>query len=366
MNERRVFLPEFIQKMTRLGFEVYIEEGYGSRSGLTFEDYHQANPKVHVCSAEKVYAFEFVLVLRAPNNEEYQLIKPGSCLISMLHYPTRPKRVELLKAKGIKSISLDSIIDDNDLRLIENMKAVAWNGLEAAFDCLEKTHSQLIREDARPWQTLILGSGMVGKHAVEAAVKLGNIERNNDHIHQKGPGSIAWSIGRNLTYQENTMRSLFEHTDILVDATQRRDTSKPVIPNAWIDWLPAHAIVVDLAVDPYSLDIEPPVVRGIEGIPKGDLNKYVFLPEDPDWDLTVPKSIPSENRRTTVSCYSWPGIHPEACMRHYGQQLIPLMEVLVNNSYDSLSLEGNYFERALCRATLQELLKIYDSYTNDF
>jgi len=255
---------------------------------------------------------------------------------------------------GINSISLDSIIDDRNLRLVENMRAVAWNGLEVAFDILEKTWPDLQRGNGSPFYVLILGTGMVGKHAVEAATKLGNIERNARQIESNGPGSVALSIGRNLAQNREVMEALLRQADVLVDASQRRKPSQPVISNAWLAWLPEHAIVVDLAVDPYLLEHVPQVVRGIEGIPQGNLDKYVFIPADPEWDNTVPASIPSEQRRTTVSCYSWPGIHPATCMDHYARQMTPLMEELLNKDYHGLSLDGGYFERALYRARLPE------------
>ncbi len=125
-----------------------------------------------------------------------------------------------------------------------------------------------------------------------------------------------------------------------------------MVPNEWLAWLPEHAVIADLAVDPYTLTANPPVVRGVQGIPQGNLDKYTFEPDDPDWDGTVPASIPSSNRRAVVSCYSWPGIHPEACMEHYARQLMPLMEVLLQKDYNDLCISGGYFERALCRAKL--------------
>lgn len=352
-GEKRVFLPEFIQSIAGLGAKVYVEEGYGSRSGYTFADYKRASPNVFMCSREEAFQKDVVLILRSPKPEEYQLVKRGGILISMLHYPTRPKRIARLKELGINSISLDSIADDNNLRMVENMKSVAWNGLEAAFDSLEKIWPDLVRPDKQPISVLILGTGMVGKHAIEAATKLGNVERNNDHIAAGGPGSLAISVGRSIAPNPVIMKTLMEKADVLVDATQRRNPSKPVVPNEWIAWLPEHAVIVDLAVDPYTLDANPPVVRGFQGIPQGNLDQYVFPPDDPKWDELVPDSIPSKNRRTTVSCYSWPGVHPEACMRHYAQQLGPFMEVLFEKGYDGLSLDGGYFERALYRATLQ-------------
>ena len=130
-GEKRVFLPEFIHHLVGLGAQVCIEEGYGARSGFSFEDYKRANPNIHMCSREETFQKDVVLILRSPKPDEFQLIKRGTTLISMLHYPTRPIRVTRLKKLGIKAISLDSIANDDNIRLVENMKAVAWNGLEA-------------------------------------------------------------------------------------------------------------------------------------------------------------------------------------------------------------------------------------------
>ena len=48
IGEKRVFLPEFIHHLVQLGAQVYIEEGYGARSGFSFEDYKRANPNIHM------------------------------------------------------------------------------------------------------------------------------------------------------------------------------------------------------------------------------------------------------------------------------------------------------------------------------
>lgn len=352
-GEKRVFLPEFIHTLVKLGAQVYIEEGYGSRSGFSFEDYKRANPNIYMCNRDEAFQMDISMILRSPKPDEFQLIRRGSTLIAMLHYPTRPIRVARLKKREIKAISLDSIANDDNDRLVENMKAVAWNGLEAAFDWLETCWPGLVRPDKSPIQVLILGTGMVGKHAVEAATKLGNVARNSDHMAAHGPGAVAHAVGRNISSNAATMEMLFSQADILVDATQRRDPSKPVVPNDWIAWLPEHAVIVDLAVDPYTLDADPPVVRGVQGIPQGNLDQYVFHPGDPKWDKLVPSSIPSQHRRTTVTCYSWPGVHPEACMVHYARQLEPLLDPLFRKGYDGLSIQGEYFERALYRGTLK-------------
>lgn len=360
-GERRVFLPDFVQWLTTLGATVFLEEGYGSSGGYDFADYRQGNEAVHQCGRADAFQKDIVLVLRAPERPEFDLLRPGAILITMLHYPTRPWRVQRLQELGIRAISMDSIVDDNNIRLVENMRAVAWNGLEIAFDVLEGTLPELRRPDGQPVRVLVLGTGMVGKHAVDAATKLGSVERNNAHMAAGSAGSIALIAGRSVSGQAPLMRTLLEQADILVDATYRRDSSRPVVPNEWIGWLPDHAVIADLSVDPYLLHDTPPVVRGVEGIPQGNLDQYIFYPDDPAWMATIPDSIPTTHRRRVVSCYSWPGIHPDACMAHYARQLMPFMEILLEKGYDSLSMQGRYFERALCRATLRHFLSMSHS-----
>jgi len=247
-GERRVFLPEFVQFLTNFA-DVYLEEGYGSRSGFTFDDFRRGNSRVKLTDRAGAFQKDYIILLRSPNEDEFPLIRRGACLISMLHYPTRPERVRRIQEQGIRSISMDSIVDDRNLRLVENMHAVAWNGLEAAFDVLERDCPGLLRQDT-PYRVLVLGTGMVGKHAMEAATKLGDIERNNRHIDLNGPGSIALCVGRNFSENPEQMEQLFRHVDVLVDATSRRNCSCPVVPNDWIAWLPESTVIVDLAVDP--------------------------------------------------------------------------------------------------------------------
>jgi alanine dehydrogenase len=352
-GERRIFLPDFVRFLTELGCEVYMEEGYWRDGGLSLDDFSRQSPRVQCCGRDEVFTKDLVLVLRAPERHEFDLLGRKSCLISMLHYGTRPWRVQRLQELGLRALSLDSITDENNLRLVENMKAVAWNGIDAAFTELEREHPRRFDRSEGPISVLVLGTGIVGKHAVEAGTKMGSLDRYEHAVKEGGDCAIVLCAGRAATARRDLMKSLFGKADILVDATRRRNPLEPVVPNGWIAWLPSHAVIADLAVDPYLPHDTPPVVRGIEGIPQGNLDRYIFHPEDPDWKRSIPEGVPTANRRTVASCYSWPGIHPRECMEHYGRQLRPFMELLIEKGYDALSPEGGYFERALYRATLR-------------
>ena len=64
-GEKRVFLPAFIQFLTQFA-DVYLEEGYGSRSGFTFDDYRQGNSAVYITDRLRSFQKDYVIVLRSP------------------------------------------------------------------------------------------------------------------------------------------------------------------------------------------------------------------------------------------------------------------------------------------------------------
>ena len=139
-GERRDFLPKLVADLEKRGVLVHLEYGYGAGLGLTEEDFLKVAPGARFVSYQEVFKQQNVLVLRCPANEDLKMMEPGSCLISMLHYPTRPQRVELLRSLEIEAVSLDSLKDDSGRRMIENLRSVAWNGLEAGFQVLLRTY----------------------------------------------------------------------------------------------------------------------------------------------------------------------------------------------------------------------------------
>jgi alanine dehydrogenase len=163
-GERRDFLPSFVARLQRQAVQVCLEQGYGSGLGLSPADYEKGNRNVCFESRQAVYQKDYVLVLRCPRDEELRWMRPGTCLISMLHYPTRPKRVDFLRSLGLEAISLDSIKDDSGRRLVENLKSVAWNGVHVAFRTLRKVYPEPGFEDPQrpPIRVTLLGAGAVG------------------------------------------------------------------------------------------------------------------------------------------------------------------------------------------------------------
>ena len=353
-GEVRAFLPDFVSKMSRFFKEVVLEEGYGESLDIEPEVYTK-HRNVIFAPAEKVYGQDFVLVLRYPPETYLKMMPPGSCLISMCHFPTRSNRRQYLNERQIEAVSLDSITDDNGQRLVENLRSVAWNGCEIAFQVLHRIWPAPGLEDPgrAPLHITLLGSGGVGIHGVQAGIRYGNPDIWQDYASKNIPGNIVRVVDFDLTSHPTQIQPLLKTTDLLIDATQRKNPTQVIIPNRFLALLPKTSVILDLSVDPYDFQRKPYEVKGIEGIPQGNLDQYIFSPDDPAWE-SLPDQVGTKHRRWVVSCYSWPGIHPRSCMLRYGNQLSPLLRRLVSaGGKEGINPDGRYHDRALARGMLK-------------
>lgn len=355
-GELRDFVPGFVSFLTRsspqLVSGVVVEHGYGVGIGFADADYLRVSPLVKIGSYEDCLAQDAVIVLRAPSPEALGYMREGAILLSMLHYPTNPGRNRLLMESEIRAVSLDSIVDDRGRRLVEDMSAVGWNGVEVAFRELGKLYPGLDDPGRDELHVTILGTGAVAGAALFAAARYGDHDVHARMVAGGVPGVEVTAVDHDLTRSHAYMERLLARTDILVDATRRPDATQVVLRNEMLGALPPHAVILDLSADPYDFSVDPPIVKGIEGVPHGNLDRFVFDPDDPAFD-ELPPQIDTTNRRVCVSCYSWPGLHPRECMEMYGAQLEPILHVLLAipaHRWEVASTDP--IERAVARAEI--------------
>lgn len=349
----REFLPGLFEFLSQFPLQaVVVEDGYGRRMGVDPDAYLHTRA-LRFDSRAEAFAQQLVVTLRCPSAADLQLLRPGAVLLSMLHFPTRPERVLALEARGITGVAMDQIVDDLGRRLIENLEAVARNGIRVGMQQLARTWPEFARPGRRELRVTIIGAGAVGSWAVRAAVRYGDDDVRRMLRAEGVRGVVVTSLDLEASEDEAYVDALLTQTDLLVDATLRPEGSRAVIGLGRLSRLPQHAVVVDLAVDPAERHRNPPAVKAFEGIPQGDLDHYVFAPDDPAWDPAFPR----EARRTVASCYSWPGIQPRECMEVYGKQLEPVLRALITRGTELPSEGGVWAERATGRGLHRRWLR---------
>lgn len=351
---RREYPPWFVKNLARVvQGEILVAEGYGSDQGYALGDYSAENVRI-VSQKEAFTDADIVVCLTAPEESEWKLLKKGQTLVSFLHYETHPRRTLHLYQKGVNTISLDSIKDDRNLRLVEDLRGTAYNSVRAAVLELRKQvgEKKWFDPDREPFHFVVIGAGTVGIWAVQALTRMGNIGLKEELIQQGGnPKTIVTPLEIYETKDEKFMNEqILPYTDILVDATFRPKSasSKHIISAEQIELLPEHSVICDTAADKYDVRSNPPIVKGIQGIPTGTVDKYVFYPNDSEWEdpklVPEPFQLDMKQRRTTVSSYSWPSYGSTrdraVNMEHYARQIYPFLEFLVTRGIEGVKQPG--------------------------
>ncbi|WLR49674.1 hypothetical protein LC040_10155 [Bacillus tianshenii] len=132
-EEKRDFLPVFFRKLKQYNCDCFLEKGYGEKLGYTEEDYLEQNDRIVFAEREEVFKQDLIIVIRVPEFESLDLIKPHAGLLSMLHYETRPLLLNKLKEQKIHSFSLDGIVDDKNQRMMVTYEMTALGGIYTSF-----------------------------------------------------------------------------------------------------------------------------------------------------------------------------------------------------------------------------------------
>jgi alanine dehydrogenase len=356
-GEKRDFTPSLFKRLFTLSeAKICLEKTYGSAMGFTENDYIEVHPNIEFVEHSEVYKKDMMIVLRAPTGAELDLMKRGAILISMLHYDTRLVRNEYLQKLGIKTFSMDSVIDDERVRMVVNYFGTSMGGASIAYDELKKRSPERVFNNSNPLQVSIIGFGEVGINAAKAFKNLSNDDMRSEA--STYAGLCINLLTRSITTNQEHLEAVLGSTDILVDASWRHDSSQYIVKNELISKLPAHAILLDITADPYDVTIEPAQVKAIEGIPTGNLDKPVIEIDDAVYN-TIPDFVDNKERRVVVSCDAWPGVNPIVSMDTYGKQLYPFIKLLLEKGPHNLDLESeSRYERALERASMEYFEKL--------
>jgi NAD(P) transhydrogenase subunit alpha len=179
-GEKRVALvPDVINKLTRLGYEVVIESGAGVHAQASDDLYRAAGAKVE--KGDVISGADVVLCVTSLTPAQMKSLKKGAVTISFLSPVTAVDSIEAAASAGVSAFSLELV---PRISRAQSMDALTSQALCAGYRAalvgaeLSPRFFPMLMTAAgtvTPAQVLVLGAGVAGLQAIATARRLGAV-----------------------------------------------------------------------------------------------------------------------------------------------------------------------------------------------
>ena len=257
-NENRVALtPSGAETLHQAGHEVLIQEGAGIGSGFTDAAYLVAKAKV--VAVEQAWDADLVMKVKEPMESEYPYLKQ-QILFTYFHLAGVPKTLtDMLLAQKTTAIAYETVENaEGKLPLLAPMSAVAGNiaitvgnYYLAKFNRGKGTLLGAVL-GKRYGKVVVIGDGVVGRHAAKAADGMG-AEVFICGRHPERAAQLKQEISPDLHFFVSETSSLTSHltdADLVVGGVLLRGDKAPyVVTEAMVQRMQAGSVIVDVSID---------------------------------------------------------------------------------------------------------------------
>lgn len=181
LEQRVAASPASVEKLIKLGFEVEIETGAGAGANFTDQAFLDAGASI-TKDQKKLYKNADILIkVLAPTEQEIDLIKPGTTLISFIWPAQNPDLLKTLSAKSINVLAMDSIPRISRAQKMDALSSMAnIAGYRAVVEAAHHFGRFLTGQitaagKVPPAKVLVIGAGVAGLAAIGAAKSMGAI-----------------------------------------------------------------------------------------------------------------------------------------------------------------------------------------------
>lgn len=258
-NENRVGLtPAGVYDLVSHGHTVIVEEGAGTGSGFSNEDYVKAGAGI-AADAGEVWMADLIIKVKEPLPQEYHFFKKGQILFTFLHLAPEPELTKALLEKEVVAIAYETIqLDNGALPLLTPMSEVAGRmAVQIGVHFLEKHEGGkgiLLGgvPGVPPAKVVIIGGGTVGTNAAKMAVGAGAdvtvLDTNVERLRQLDDLFFG-----KLRTRKSTAFNVMEEVktaDLLIGAVLIPGARAPrIVTESMVKNMQPGSVIVDVAVD---------------------------------------------------------------------------------------------------------------------
>lgn len=259
-NEYRVGMtPSGVEQMVAEGHEVYIQKGAGEGSHIPDEDYTKAGAKILPDAKSVFETADMIVKIKEPLEPEFPLFKEGQILFTYLHLACSEELTKNVLATKVIGIAYETMeMDDGSLPLLVPMSEVAGRlaTVEGA-KFLQRTYGGRGMflggvPGVEPAKVVVLGAGVVARHAAMMAVGLGadvtmltrNVNRLRD-MEEKLHGRF-----KTLKLTPWNIRKMLPEADLVIGAVLITGGKAPwLVRREDLKMMKKGTVMVDVSID---------------------------------------------------------------------------------------------------------------------
>lgn len=257
-KEHRVALtPAGVQALQQAGHTVLVQAGAGLGSGFADAQYLAAGARL--VTVEQAWDADLVLKVKEPLPSEYPYLKQN-ILFTYLHLAGVPSDLtDTLLRQQTTAVAYETVEDAHgQLPLLAPMSAIAGNmavtiGSYYLARCNGGKGVQLGTVlGTRYGHVVIIGDGVVGRHAARTAYGMGAqvVVGGRDRTRE---AQLKQAIAADLGFFETTPESLSRYlaeADLVVGAVLVRAAKAPyVVTEAMVQSMQPGSVIVDVSID---------------------------------------------------------------------------------------------------------------------
>ncbi|MDM7856394.1 alanine dehydrogenase [Cellulomonas alba] len=258
-REYRVALtPAGAHQLVGAGHEVLVESGAGEGSAIDDAHYREAGARI-VGTAEEAWSAELVCKVKEPVEQEYGFLRADLTLFTYLHLAADRACTDALLAGGTTSVAYETVqLPDGSLPLLAPMSEVAGRlaSQVGAYHLMRNEGGAGVLLGGVPGvdaaKVVVLGGGVVGRHAAEIAVGMRADVAVLDLSMPRLREIDAAFTGRIRTLASSAYaieRELLD-ADLVIGAVLVPGARAPhLVPNTLVKRMKPGSVLVDVAVD---------------------------------------------------------------------------------------------------------------------
>ena len=270
--------PESIKLIKRLGFEIFVEEGAGIKSGYYDKDYIEAGAQI-VSRSECLKLKDVCLVVKMPSEKDISELSKNTILIGILDPYKNINLLKNLNDNSITSCCMELIPRISRAQSMDVLSSQAnLAGYRSVIDAAEQFHKafpMMMTAAGRinPAKVMVLGVGVAGLQAIATAKRLGAVVSATDvrsatkeqveslgakfimvdseKIDNETSGGYAKEMSEDYKKKQSALiaETLSKQDIVICTALIPGKKAPTLISKEMVESMNAGSIIVDLAVE---------------------------------------------------------------------------------------------------------------------